>query len=91
MDTQIHHTATPEADCLWAREAFVTMGQSHTHSVDGQTINKDCVVTFEANSEEEARAKAFELFGSKWCFLYYGAQWDPADMHYFPRGYVHIA
>lgn len=71
-------------------KTFVTFGYDHTHAVNGHTIDKDCVVVLTAESPEECRKKAFELFGSKFCFEYPESHWDDSKMKYFPRGYIEI-
>lgn len=41
---------------------YVAFGQVHTHSVNGKTLDKDCVAVIEAADYASARARAFELF-----------------------------
>lgn len=66
-------------------KTYITFGQSHVHAVNGKTFDKDCVAAIESNSEEEGREKAFEYFGDKFCFSYFG---KTPDMRYFLR-YFH--
>lgn len=72
------------------RKTYVTFGQTHTHSVNGKTLDKDTVAVLHAENHKEGRDRAFELFGSKFCFEYFDTQWNEEDMKYFPKGYVYI-
>lgn len=72
-------------------KTYVTFGQIHVHSVNGKTFDKDCVAVIEAKDAEAGRAKAFEIFGEKFCFTY------PEDkfikdkmMEWFPRGLIEV-
>ena len=69
---------------------YVTMGQIHVHSIDGNMIDKNCVVRFKCNSCNEGRNKAMELFGRKFCFTYFDTDWNEEDMKYYPRGYIDL-
>ena len=66
---------------------YVTFGQEHVHSINGKTFDKNCVAVIESDDAVSGRAKAFELFGPKFCFEYYN---DMPDMSYFPRGLVEV-
>jgi len=68
------------------RPYWITFGQVHVHSINDNTIDKDCVVEIQAEDEEQARDKAFEMFGPQFCFL---KAYEP-DMSYFPRGIIKI-
>ena len=68
------------------KKYYGTFGQIHTHSVDGITFDKDCVVEIEAENYEEARKYMFAVFGQTWCFLYK----EKPDMGFFPRGIFKI-
>jgi hypothetical protein len=65
-------------------KAYFTLGQAHTHSYNGITLDKDCVIEIEC---DEPRNKMMELFGAKWGFEYDN---EPPDMQFFPRGIVKI-
>jgi len=68
------------------RPYWITFGQIHTHSINGNTIDKDCVVEIQAENFEQARDKAFNMFGVKFSFVY---EFEP-DMSYFPRGIIKL-
>ena len=61
---------------------WLTFGQVHTHSHNGRTFDKDCVVLIQADSMAEARQIAFTTFGVKWAGLYDNLP----EMGYYPRG-----
>lgn len=63
---------------------YITFGQTHTHRIPNHTLDKDCVLAVEAESQEAARKKVFELFGPKWSMFYD----KKPDMSYFPRGII---
>lgn len=57
----------------------VTFGQDHPL--------RDNWIEVEAPNAEQARARVFESFGSKWSFLYLKDEFNPK---YFPGGKVGI-
>lgn len=63
---------------------YVTMGQSHTHHINGRTIDKDSVVEIRAKDKIAARKYAFATFGAKWSNLHS----ELPDMSYYPRGVI---
>lgn len=69
---------------------YVTFGQAHVHRINGVTYDADCVAVFEADTAVEGRAKAFELFGRKFCFEYHDLEFDHTSMRFFPRGFVEV-
>lgn len=62
---------------------YITFGQTHVHTVNGQTFDKDCVAVVDL-PEEEAR----ELFMPKFCFSY--TDKERIDISYFPRGFIEV-
>lgn len=66
---------------------YVTFGFDHVHTVNGLTLNKDCVAAFPSSSAEEGRTHAFQLFGAKFCFEYFNKL---PNMEYFPRGVIQV-
>lgn len=69
---------------------YITFGQSHAHHVNGYTFDKDSVAIIVAETENDARDRAFELFGPKWFTSYSEERWTPETAAYFPRGAVHV-
>ena len=65
------------------QEFFFTCGQSHTHSVNGRTWDKDSVLQVNAENEDLAREKVFEMFGPKWPMSYTK---QTISMEYYPKG-----
>ena len=66
-------------------KTYVTFGQTHTHSVNGKTFDKDCVAIVNGD-----RAKAFEIFEGQFCFEYSENEWEDENIKYFPRGYITV-
>lgn len=58
---------------------YFTFGQSHVHSIDGFTYDKDVVVKITA---EDPRDVMVANFGQVWAFEY---EYEP-NMKFFPRG-----
>lgn len=69
---------------------YVTFGQGHTHRINGVTLDADCVASFTAPDAEAGRARAFELFGRKFCFHYAEAEFRADDLRFYPRGVVDL-
>ena len=71
-------------------KTYVTFGQSHVHKIDSRTLDKDCVAVIHAESKEDGRKKAFELFNGKFCFEYFEDEFDKASLKYYPKGLIEI-
>lgn len=65
---------------------YFTFGQTHVHSVNGFTYDKDIVVVINSESEIEARKIMFDHFGEKWGFCYI----RKPNMDFFPRGFKQL-
>ncbi len=65
---------------------YFSFGQSHAHSVNGRTFDKDSLVEIEADNSGNARRTMFETFGGKWSMQYN----DPPPMEHFPRGIIQL-
>lgn len=72
-------------------KTYITFGYDHVHQIGGKTLDKDCVAVIEAPTSAKGRARAFELFGPKFCFEYPEDYWDEEKLKFFPRGYVEVA
>lgn len=46
---------------------YFTFGQSHTHSFNGKTLDKDTLVEITCDNP---RDRMFEFFGDKWAMQY---------------------
>lgn len=71
-------------------KTYVTFGQSHTHTVNGNTLDKNCIAIIECVNEEDGRAKALEFFDSKFCMEYYETRFNINDLDYYPRGLIKV-
>lgn len=60
---------------------YFTFGQTHVHSINGHTLDKDCVVKITA---ENPRTVMVEYFKDEWSFEY--SNFTENDLRYFPRG-----
>ena len=66
-------------------KTFVTFGQDHTHKINGEIFDKDCIAIVDGN-----RAEVFRIFGQKFCFEYPEKIWNDDVIKYFPRGYITV-
>jgi hypothetical protein len=62
---------------------YFTLGQMHTHSFNGYTLDKDCVIKI---TDEEPRNVMMKFFGTVWAFEYF----NKPKMEYFPRGVYNL-
>jgi hypothetical protein len=69
---------------------YVTFGQTHVHSINGKTFDKDCVARIKSKNYKEGREKAFKYFNGIFCSSYQDEQWDENNMSYFPKGYIDL-
>ncbi|KKN23553.1 hypothetical protein LCGC14_0903680 [marine sediment metagenome] len=69
---------------------YVTFGQEHTHTVNGITLDKDCVTVIEGNTYKECRNKAFEMFDGVFATVYLEKEVDEEFMRFFPRGFIEV-
>ena len=63
--------------------SYFTLGQSHVYRLNGQTLDRDCVIKITA---ENPRKVMVEYFGLTWAFEYD----ECPDMRYFPRGIYNL-
>ena len=60
---------------------YITFGQTHVHSINGKTFDKDCVAEVDL-PEKEAR----EIFMPKFCFSY--TDRSRVNLDFYPRGII---
>lgn len=65
------------------RTSYFTLGQSHIYRLNGQTLDRDCVIKITA---ENPRDVMVEYFGLEWAFEYD----ERPEMRYFPRGVYNL-
>jgi hypothetical protein len=66
------------------QEFFFTCGQSHVHQIGGGKVwDKDSVLQVNAENEDLARKKVFDMFGPKWSMSYTK---ETISMEYYPKG-----
>ena len=68
---------------------YISFGQSHTHRVNGYTLDKDCIAVIKCNDYNHGRELAFDFFGDKFSMSYTEDEIVP-KMHYFPRGFIYL-
>lgn len=69
---------------------FITFGQCHVHSINGHTLDKDCVAIITAATYEAADALAFEWMDGKFHEHVPEEHWKDEVMKYYPRGYIEV-
>lgn len=75
---------------------FITFGQVHVHSINGLTLDKDCIAEFEFGDIDKAKARneVMKLIGPMWHNAYDETEFDQKCykglMDYFPRGVVKV-
>jgi len=67
---------------------YVTFGTAHRHVINDVVYDTDCIAVIPSKSAQEGRAKAFEYFGSKFCFEYFNVC---PDLIHFPRGRILVS
>lgn len=65
---------------------YITFGQIHVHSINGKTLDKDCVAVIEAETHEKGRKIAMDIFDG----VFHQSLNEPPDMSFFPRGLIEI-
>jgi len=70
---------------------YFTLGQIHTHSINGKTIDRDTVAVLYAPTHKQAREQFFAWTEGKFHNSYSEDQWDePTMLPYYPKGYVYL-
>jgi hypothetical protein len=74
---------------------YFTLGQCHTHSINGKTLDKDSVAVVEALDEDAARNMFFEWTEGEFHRQYTQEGFDKANrdgkfMKFFPRGLIQV-
>lgn len=65
------------------KTSYFSFGQAHTHSCNGHTLDKNCLVKITA---EKPREVMIEHFGAVWGFEYD----EIPDIQFFPRGVYNL-
>jgi len=69
---------------------YVSFGQDHRHEINGKVFDKDCIAIIEAPNYNAGRKRAFDLFDSKFCWIYTKEDIDLQRSYYFPRGIIPV-
>lgn len=66
---------------------YISFGQAHAHSINGQTFDKDSLMLVHADNEINARLYVNSITGRRWSSIYRFE--ELAEMlPYYPRGVV---
>ncbi len=75
-------------------KTYITFGQIHVHSINGLTLDKDCVAAITHSKPDEGREKAMEWFDGMFHYSYTEEQFkervEEGIMGYFPRGIIEV-
>ncbi len=66
---------------------YISFGQVHTHRVNNQTFDCDCLAEIECDSHEHGRNLAFEFFDDKFFTSY---EEKDLDLEWFSRGIIRV-
>ncbi len=72
---------------------YVTFGQTHVHSIDGKTFDRNCVARILSDNYADGRKKAWKYFKGIFGTSYQDEQWEKNEdknMLFFPRGYIDL-
>lgn len=67
-------------------KCYFTFGQIHTHSINGKTLDKDCVAVMTVESLEEGHNLGMAIFDAH----FHHCTADIPDMSFYPRGIINI-
>ena len=72
-------------------KTYITFGQIHTHRINNETLDCDCVAAIEHDADTSGHKIAMRLFDAKFHNAYPEDQFD-ADkiMPYYSRGIIEI-
>jgi hypothetical protein len=68
------------------RTFWITLGQIHTHIINGRTVDHNTVLEIEAEDKAEAMRRAYEYFGNRFSIVYT----EKPRMEYYPGGIVKV-
>lgn len=68
------------------KTAWFSFGQTHVHSVNGKTFDKDCLVEI---TSDDPRQTMFDTFGDKWSMQYDESRKEKS-LHYYRRGVIKL-
>ena len=71
-------------------KCYFTLGQAHTHPINGRTFDKDCIAVIERESWGECRKAAFRYFGLAWHNQYTEEELTDALLSHYPRGIIEV-
>ena len=66
---------------------YITLGQKHTHSINGKTFDKDTVALIECSNIQIAEETAFNYFGAEFSRV---LPEDKIDLSLYPKGIIKL-
>ena len=67
-------------------KCYITFSQAHVHSINGRTLDHDCVAELNVDSLKAGHEKAMAIFNEK----FHNCNERKPDMTYYPRGIIVI-
>lgn len=64
---------------------YLTFGQSHVHSFNGYTLDKDIVLAIKSDDYHRVREYVIKMFGNQWSNIY-----DEPHLEYYHRGLIEV-
>lgn len=74
-------------------KTYITFGQIHAHSINGKTVDKDCVAVINAETYKKGRDLAMSWFNGEFHNSYpedYFNVRKEEIMEYYPRGLIEV-
>jgi len=71
-------------------KVYITFGQIHVHSINGKTLDKDCIAVINAKDYKSGRALAFEWFEGEFHNCYTEDKITDELLSYFPQGLIEV-
>ena len=68
---------------------YITFGQTHVHSINGKTFDKNCVAEITCENYEQGREIAMNATGGVFATSYTEKQIQDS-LHFFPRGIIKL-
>lgn len=69
------------------KTSYFSFGQTHVHSVNGRTFDKDDIVKI---THLQPRQRMMGLFGPKWAFEYTEEEFARIDPRHYPKGVTEL-
>ena len=71
---------------VYTMKCYFTFGQVHTHSINGKTLDKDCVAEMSTDTLMDGHMTGMKIFDAK----FHHCSKEVPNMDYYPRGIINI-